>query len=280
MRQGSTKFVQISWGQPELRCPTRPLSPTCGITASLPTGPGDEDAEPGPTSSSSSGTGGSSNSTLQPWAHVLADLATLASLLALTPAFLLGHLPPEMHAMGGFLAAALLAVERLVGAVGDRAGLLVCQDVGAVLGALVKTAGASGAAGSAQQQQQQGVGLGEGQQGLVQQWQQWLQEAQQQQEVPSIEQLLPQHSKLAAAAASAGSSGSLRSKPARGSSSSSSTSGHDGQLTEEQVLLLRVKELLSWSESQQYADLMAAARPLRRVVRPGSANSSRSIKSA
>lgn len=207
---------------------------------------------------------------------VLADLATLASLLALTPAFLLGHLPPEMHAMGGFLAAALLAVERLVGAVGDRASLLVCQEVGAALSALLKTAGASGASGvqgsaALGEQGRDGTGGYEGSE--VQQWQQRLQE--QQQEVPSIHQLLPEHYKTAAAAAGSSARGGHGS-----GSSSSQGGGQDDQLTEDQVLLLRVNELLSWSSSQQYADLMAAARPLRRVVRPGSANSSRSIKSA
>jgi hypothetical protein len=214
----------------------------------------------------------------EPELSVLSDLATLTSLLALAPAFLLCHLPPEMHAMGAFLAAALLAVERLVGAVGDRASLLVCQEVGAALNALLKTAGAPGASGvqgPAAAGQQGGGSTGGCEDSLVQEWQQRLQE--QQQEVPSIQQLLPEHHKMAAAAAAAGSSA----RGAHGNSNSSSQgSGQDEQLTEDQVLLLRVNELLSWSGSQQYADLMAAARPLMRVVRPGSANSSRSIKSA
>jgi hypothetical protein len=171
-----------------------------------------------------------------------------------------------MHAMGGFLAAALLAVERLVGAVGDRASLVVCQDLGAALGALVKGS-AGGATGGAQQQQQQ-RGSEESGASLIGEWQQRLQNAQEQeQELPGIQQLLPQHSRLAAAATASSSGGGI--------------GGQDGgQLSEDQVLLLRVRELLAWGESQQYSDLMAAARPLRRVVRPGSANSSRSLKPA
>jgi hypothetical protein len=210
----------------------------------------------------------SSSNSPQPWTAVLADFATLASLLALTPAFLLGHLPPEMHAMGGFLAAALLAIERLVGAVGDRASLVVCQDLGAALGALVK-ATAGGATGSTQQQQQQQEGSVDSGARLIREWQQRVQDAQErQQELPGVQQLLPQHSKVTAAATASSSGGG-------------GVGGQDGgQLSEDQVLLLRVRELQSWARSQQYSDLMAAARPLRRVVRPGSANSSRSLKSA
>lgn len=204
---------------------------------------------------------------------MVADLATLASLLALSPAFLLGHLPPEIHAMGSFLAAALLAVERLVGAVGDRAGLLVCQDVGAALGAVVKTAGASGAARLDNQPQQGGSVTGQSG-GLVQQWQQRLQTAQ---GSLSTQQLLPQHSKLAALAAAGGVS--RAGEGVKPQEPGAATAGGE-QLSEEQVLLLRVRELLSWSECPLYRGLMAGARPLRRVVRPGSANSSRSIRSA
>jgi hypothetical protein len=217
---------------------------------------------------------------------VLANLATLASLLALTPAFLLSHLPPEMHAMGGFLAAALLAVERLVGVAGDRASLLVSQDLGAALSALVKgggggdmegagvcdqQGGGEGSVGEQQQDQQEGpvvgqAGAGDRYAGLLQHWRQRVQ---QEGDVPHVQQLLPQHSKLAA---STGSSSSSRGAVSGG--------GDGGLLSEEQVLLMRVRELLQFGESQQYSGLMAAARPLRRVVRPGSANSSRSIKSA
>jgi hypothetical protein len=177
--------------------------------------------------------------------------------------------------MGGFLAAALLAVERLVGVVGDRAGLLVCQDVGAALGAVVKTAGAAGASGL-DSQPQQGGSLSGQQGGLVQQWQQRLQDAQ---GLPRIQQLLPQHSKLATLASIAAAGGASRA--GGGVNAQGPDSSEDGvQLSEEQVLLLRVEELLSWSEGAQYKGLMAGARPLRRVVRPGSANSSRSIRSA
>jgi hypothetical protein len=191
-----------------------------------------------------------------------------------------------MHAMGGFLAAALLAVERMVGVAGDRASLLVCQDLGAALSALVKGVGGGdmqgglgcsqqgGGEGSVaqQQQEQQGgavageAGAGDRYAGLLQYWRQRVQE---EGDVSTVQQLLPQHSKLAA---STGSSSSGRGAVSGG--------GDGGQLSEEQVLLMRVRELLLFGESQQYAGLMAAARPLRRVVRPGSANSSRSIKSA
>jgi hypothetical protein len=112
--------------------------------------------------------------------------------------------------------------------------------------------------------------------GLLQHWRQQVQDAG---DILNVQQLLPQHSKLAAAAGS--SRGAKVHHSAGGSvSSSGAVSGDGGQLSEEQVLLMRVRELLVFGESQQYTGLMAAARPLRRVVRPGSANSNRSIRSA
>ena len=186
--------------------------------------------------------------------------------------------------MGGFLAAALLAVERMVGVAGDRASLLVCQDVGAALSALVKGAGGGdmqeglgcsqpgggeGSVGEQQQERQGGevAGRASGGNRYAGLLQHWRQRVQTEGDVLDVQQLLPQHSKVVAAAGSS-------------SSSRGAVSGGGGQLSEEQVLLMRVRELLQFGESQQYCGLMAAARPLRRVVRPGSANSNRSIRSA
>uniref|UniRef100_A0A383WE67 Uncharacterized protein n=1 Tax=Tetradesmus obliquus TaxID=3088 RepID=A0A383WE67_TETOB len=214
-----------------------------------------------------------------------ADLATLSALLALQPAFLLSHLPPEMHAMGGSLAAALQAAQRLVAVAGDRGSLLVAQDLATAVGAVAATSKGCGSAGSSAGGASAGAGTSDAKGALAQQWLQRVLEG----GAHGLQQLLPHHACLASAAAdsldgsAAGTRGVRSLKLGHGSrhdsrheSSSSSSSGGGGgalELDDEQVLLMRVQQLAEWAGSQQYAELMAAPRPLRRVVQRGRAPS-------
>lgn len=183
---------------------------------------------------------------------MFADLATLSSLLALTPSFLLSHLPPEMHAMGGCLAAALTAVDRLVAAAGDRASLLVCQQLPAALAALLKTARVGMGAQA---------GADHDDEAVLQEWRQRVAAAAQDGVSPALHNLLPQHDKLA----SCSSSGRRMLQLQRPSD--------DGQLPDDAVVLLRVRELLAFADSQEYGRVLAAAPPLRRVLaRPSSSS--------
>lgn len=150
--------------------------------------------------------------------------------------------------MGGCLAAALTAVERLVAAAGDRASLLVCQDLPAAVAALVKTAGGDSSSCSSA-----GKGGGGERSGpdVLQQWRQRVAAAQSAAELPSLAELLPRHDRLA------------------GNDCNSSQQHADGgQLRDEAVLLLRIQQLLAFADSPQHTHAMAAAQPLRRVLRP------------
>lgn len=191
----------------------------------------------------------------------VADLATLSALLVLQPAFLLSHLPPEMHAMGGSLAAALLAAQRLAAAVGDRGSLLVAQDLGVAVSAMVRTSqGGSG--------RQAGGSIGSG--GSNSAAESWLQRAAAEAEsAAQLDKLLPAHRVLAtwAAGSNSSSGGSEREKLTDIDSSSSSHGGcGDSELDDGQVLLLRVHELSAWCASEQYQQVMAAAKPLRKLL--------------
>lgn len=224
-----------------------------------------------------------------PGSPSLSDLATLASLLALAPAFLLAHLPPEMHAMGGYLAAGLLAVERLVAVSGDRASLLVCQGLPAACGALVKTAGrvapetlagleppwqAAAAAGAGAGANGGGSDAGEA---WLQRWRGHIDAAEAAGAMPGMWQLLPQHSKLNFAPGNGSSSSNNGGGGGRRSGVGSSVAStgvllSDVQLSDDDVLLVRMHELLSFAASQEFGQVMAAAQPLRRVLRPSSAS--------
>jgi hypothetical protein len=213
----------------------------------------------------------------RPGEPCLADLSTLSALLSLQPEFLLSHLPPEMHAMGGSLAAALQAAQRLVAVAGDRGSLLVAQDLSTAVGAVVGTGkGCSAAADIAG-----GAGSNSGAGGRGALAQQWLQRALEE-GAHGLQQLLPNHACLnsaaaldeSAAAKGVGRSLQLRHDSRHDSSSSSSGSGGAAQeLDDDQVLLMRVQQLAEWAGSQQYQAMMAAARPLRRVVQRGRAPS-------
>ncbi|WIA16689.1 hypothetical protein OEZ85_013347 [Tetradesmus obliquus] len=223
----------------------------------------------------------------RPGEPCFADLATLSALLALQPAFLLSHLPPEMHAMGGSLAAALQAAQRLVAVAGDRGSLLVAQDLATAVGAVAATSKGCGIAGSSAGGASAEAGTTIDARGaLAQQWLQRVLEG----GAHGLQQLLPNHACLTSAAADsldgsvAGTGGGRSLKLGHGSrhdsrheSSSSSSSGGGGggalELDDEQVLLMRVQQLAEWAGSQQYAELMAGARPLRRVVQRGRAPS-------
>jgi hypothetical protein len=92
-----------------------------------------------------------------------------------------------------------------------------------------------------------------------------------------LQHLLPNHKCLGSAAdASDGSSLKLADDSTSyngGSNSGISSSGRSigdaAELSDEQVLLMRVQQLTDWAGSGQYQQLMAAARPLRRVVQRG-----------
>lgn len=183
----------------------------------------------------------------------LSELATLASLLVLQPSYLLSHLPPEMHAIGGALAAALQAADRVVGAAGDRGGLLVSQDVIAAVAAVVKT---SSSRDTANLEPEQTVADNSSSEGLLQDWMQRVTYADEAGMMAAVSQLLPHHESLTAATSQADD----------GTSSNQNCSVHE--LDDTQVLLLRLKQLHDWSSSQQYRDMMAAAKPLRRVLPP------------
>jgi uncharacterized spore protein YtfJ len=193
-----------------------------------------------------------------------------------------------MHAMGGSLAAALLAAQRLVALAGDRGSLLVAQDVSVAVASLLRTGtstsgmAAAGLGAAETGSRGSGSGAGAGRGALVQQWMQRLRE----EGAHGLQHLLPNHKCLNSAAANAldgvvagSSSGSslqqklVHSSSDRNGSSSGSGSGCStndaAELTEEQVLLMRVQQLTEWAESEQYQQLMAAARPLRRVVQRG-----------
>lgn len=188
----------------------------------------------------------------------LCELATLSSLLALQPSYLLARLPAEMHAMGGALAAALQAAERLVAAAGDRGGLMVSQNLDASVAALVKTGkglaaavSSSGEAGSSSSKQ--AMTSSSSSEGLIQEWLQKVSNAEDAGYTPTVDQLLPSH-------------GSLQQT---GTSSSISKDPEIQQLEDQDVLLLRVKGLFDWSGCELYQQIMAAAKPLRRVIPPG-----------
>jgi hypothetical protein len=56
--------------------------------------------------------------------------------------------------------------------------------------------------------------------------------------------------------------------------------GADGELGEEEVLLLRVRELAAWSASEEYVGVMEAAPQLRRVLLPPALRSTAAAKPA
>jgi hypothetical protein len=111
---------------------------------------------------------------------------------------------------------------------------------------------------------------------LVQQWMQRLLE----EGAHGLQHLLPDHKCLGAAAAEASDGSSLKLAHENthynggGSSGSGSSSlGDAAELSDEQALLMRVQQLTDWAGSEQHQQLMAAARPLRRVVQRGRAPS-------
>jgi hypothetical protein len=227
-----------------------------------------------------------------------ADLATLSSLLALQPSTLLSHLPPAMHAMGGCLRAALVAADRLVTVSGDRGCLLVSQDMQVALGTVLLTSSVGGplpAASSScraggQQGESEGIsatssssstGSNPGVAGssgrfsssggglvgecLVRLEQQVLSEAVGgSSAVVGVRDLLPDHELLAAAMQ--GDSSSSSSSASSSGSTSSSGPGPARQLSDAEVVLLRVRQLKEWQDSPQYQQMMASAKPLRRVL--------------
>ena len=286
--------------------PTLLLTQDCSDVALSTGGLGSDCSETLTSNSNSS----SSSSTEGP-PPCLADVATLAALVALHPHLLTGQVPGQLHAMGGALAIALTAAGRLAHVCGDRGALLVAQDLMVTLGGLLKGSGGLG----------KGAGEGGGP-GC------WLSRAVEEGEGLRVEQLLPQHAACAGGLVGGGVCGGggdvcegRRSLSPMGlgswmkgggyntSSSSSSAndggrgggaygkgqssssvppsergggSGYDGsrlaagagELGEEEVLLLRVKELAAWSASEEYVGLMDAAPPLRRVVLPPAVRSS------
>lgn len=167
--------------------------------------------------------------------------------------------------MGSALEAAMQAADRVVAVAGDRAGLLVSQDLNVSLAALLKTGGDSSsiagstAAAAAESDFNTSSSISGSNSGtpaaLLREWQERVQEAVGTDYMPSLGQLLPQHESLQ--------------QPGSSSGSRSGSTADVKQVAEDQVLLLRVQQLLNWSDSEVYKQVMAAAKPLRRILPPG-----------
>jgi hypothetical protein len=193
----------------------------------------------------------------------LADVATLAALLAVQPRVIQRHARRHLqHAMGTSMVMALRGAARMAAVSGDRGALLVSQDVLLALEALLK---ANAVAAELEQQQGAPVGVAY-----------WLKEAMEQQSLEqwNLAQLLPQHPAEMAGGSGGGGTDYVGKATGGGPTLQldplSLASTGSEELTDEQVLLLRVYELTTWASSPQYAAVMGAATPLRKVLPPPS----------
>ncbi len=182
----------------------------------------------------------------------LADVATLASLLALQPQAMLEKLPTEMKALGSSFAHMLLGCSRPVLLSCDRAALLVAQDLHLAVAAMLRLSPTAAAWSAAPNTPEQ-----------------WLARA------------TATGTATATAARALSISDILPARPnmhghATPTPGATAAPPPSEPFDEEALLLLRLRELQAWAVAGgEYQQLMSAAKPLRRVLPPAT-NSRRS----